>query len=154
MGFPHFGQDWSPLKWREPIRGGYILMNILIAGCGYVGTALGHLLIADGHRVWGLRRQPHLCSGDIIPLCGDLSQADTKIDFPSALGIVFYAVAPDGRTDDAYRTAYVNGPTNLLAQLEQQNQSIQRAFFVSSTSVYDQQNGEWVDEESTTEPTS
>ena len=30
-------------------------MRTLIAGCGYVGSALGERLAADGHAVWGLR---------------------------------------------------------------------------------------------------
>ncbi|HEX2878010.1 MAG TPA: hypothetical protein VHO25_00600 [Polyangiaceae bacterium] len=33
-------------------------MRVLIAGCGYVGMALGSRLCTLGHQVWGLRRNP------------------------------------------------------------------------------------------------
>ena len=32
------------------------MARILIAGCGYVGSALGERLLADSHEVFGLRR--------------------------------------------------------------------------------------------------
>jgi len=32
------------------------MARVLIAGCGYVGTALGALLADDGHEVFALRR--------------------------------------------------------------------------------------------------
>ncbi|HZX60625.1 MAG TPA: SDR family NAD(P)-dependent oxidoreductase, partial [Candidatus Methylomirabilis sp.] len=32
------------------------MARILIAGCGYVGTAVAERLVAGGHEVWGLRR--------------------------------------------------------------------------------------------------
>ncbi len=33
-------------------------MNVLILGCGTIGTLVGGLLVADGHHVLGVRRQP------------------------------------------------------------------------------------------------
>ena len=33
------------------------MARILIAGCGYVGSALGALLVAESDTVWGLRRR-------------------------------------------------------------------------------------------------
>ena len=32
------------------------MARVLIAGCGYVGTALGERLVDDSHVTWGLRR--------------------------------------------------------------------------------------------------
>ena len=34
------------------------MSSVLIAGCGYVGTALAERLVDAGHRVWALRRDP------------------------------------------------------------------------------------------------
>ena len=32
------------------------MARVLIAGCGYVGSALGERLVDDSHVTWGLRR--------------------------------------------------------------------------------------------------
>ena len=62
------------------------------------------------------------------------------------------ARAADGRTESAYRAAYVEGLQNVLAALPRD--ALQRALFTSSTAVYGQSDGETVDEASPTEPAS
>ena len=68
-------------------------MKVLIAGCGYVGTALGSELVKAGHEVWGLRRDVDaarsLESSGIKPIVANLLRADELKDLPSA-----------GRTDN------------------------------------------------------
>ena len=55
--------------------------------------------------------------------------------------------------DDAgYRAAYVDGLHNLLAELEGRPTPPRRVFFTSSTGVYGQDDGSWVNEGSPTEP--
>ena len=46
----------------------------------------------------------------------------------------------------------MNGPRNLLETLAHRGEKPRRFFFTSSTGVYAQSNGEWVDERSPTEP--
>lgn len=128
------------------------MANILIAGCGYVGTALGLRLVAEGHRVWGLRRRPIHLPAAIHPLQADLTVPATLAAIPPALAFVFYTAAADRSTDDAYRAAYVEGLRILLETLQQQGQALQRFFFTSSTAVYAQSGGEWVDETSPVVP--
>ena len=125
-------------------------MKILIAGCGYVGSALGMALAEDGHEVYGLRRSPGILPSGINPVAADLSRAIPPGDLPRALDFVFYTVSADGPNDEAYRRAYVDGPRNLLEALPADG--LRRFFFVSSTGVYAQSDGEWVDEDSPTEP--
>jgi len=130
-------------------------MRVLICGCGYVGSALGLLLAAEGHEVFGLRRDPSKLPRAITPVRADLSVSLAFDVLPPDLDVVVYAVSPStaggSDRDDAYRAAYVDGPRNLLAALEAQA-SIRRLLFVSSTGVYGQTGGEWVDEASPTEP--
>jgi nucleoside-diphosphate-sugar epimerase len=126
--------------------------NVLIAGCGYVGTALGLELLAAGDRVWGLRRHPSQLPAGIHAITADLSSAAGLAALPSALDYVVYCVGADGSSDAAYVKAYVTGLQHLLAVLEAS--SIRRVFFTSSTAVYAQQDGQWVDEASETAPTS
>ncbi len=127
-------------------------MNILIAGCGYVGTALAMRLAADGHGVWGLRRRPEGLPDTVRPLEADLSDPATLRDLPPGLDVVYYTAGAADGSETAYRTAYVDGPRHLLEALEQQNQRPRRVMFTSSTGVYAQCRGEWVNEDSPAEP--
>ncbi len=124
--------------------------SVLIAGCGYVGVELGRRLAADGDVVWGLRRDPSSIPAPIRPLAGDVASADLPA-LPTVDAVV-YAVSAGGRTADRYRRAYVDGPRNVLAALEAAGRRPERFVLVSSTGVYGQTEGEWVDESSPTEP--
>lgn len=127
-------------------------LNILIAGCGYVGTALGVRLAANGHHVWGLRRNPTGLPPGIEPYAADLSRPETLRNLPPALDFVFYTAGATAFTDAAYKSAYVEGVTNLLDALHTRSQHPKRVFFTSSTGVYAQDGGEWLDETSLAEP--
>ena len=127
-------------------------MNILVAGCGYVGTALGVRLGAEGHRVWGLRRHPDGLPDGVRPLAADLSDPSTLRLLPPDLDVVYYTAGAADRTEAAYRSAYVDGPRHLLEALHRQGQSPRRVVFTSSTGVYAQSGGEWVDEDSPASP--
>jgi nucleoside-diphosphate-sugar epimerase len=125
---------------------------VLIAGCGYLGNALGAALLRDAHEVWGLKRRPGGLASGIQPVEADLGLAVTLRDLPTGLDFVFYMVSPGGSDDALYRAACVEGLRNLLETLEARRERPRRVFFVSSTAVYAQQDGEWVDEASPTEP--
>ena len=127
-------------------------MNILIAGCGYVGAALAVRLAAEGHAVWGLRRRPEGLPDGVRPMAADLSDAATLRFLPPDLDMVYYTAGAGARTEAAYRSAYVDGPRHLLEALRQQGQRSRRVVFTSSTGVYAQCSGEWVDENSPAEP--
>ena len=49
------------------------MARVLIAGCGYVGAALGEVLLRDSHDVWGLRRKPRSLPAGIQPIEADLT---------------------------------------------------------------------------------
>ena len=128
------------------------MSRVLIAGCGYTGIALGVQLANEGHAVWGLRRRPELLPATIHPLKADLCDPNSLALIPPELDFVFYTAAAE-RTDDAsYQAAYVTGIQNLLNHLSETHQSLHRIFFTSSTAVYAQTGGEWVDETSETLP--
>lgn len=128
------------------------MANVLIAGFGYVGAALGAALTASGHTVWGVRRRAETRGDGVHILAGDLC-AEGGPPLPGApLDGVFYTASADASTPEAYRRAYVEGPRSLLRALAAAGQSPRRVFFTSSTGVYHQQDGEWVDEASPTEP--
>jgi nucleoside-diphosphate-sugar epimerase len=126
-------------------------VRALVAGAGYLGTALAQQLVSAGHDVVVLRR-----SGATPPRGARAFRADLAA--PGALDAlepadqVFYTAAADQRSDAAYRRAYVEGVARLLERLARMQPEPQRLLFTSSTAVYGQQHGEWVDESSPTEP--
>lgn len=128
------------------------MARVLIAGCGYVGTALGTCLVAQGHVVWGLRRRIAALPPSLHRLAADLTAPEALRALPSGLDVVFYTAAADRSDDDAYRAVYVDGLRNLLEALDARRQQLRRLIFTSSTGVYSQSSGEWVDETSPTEP--
>lgn len=122
-----------------------IVSRILIAGCGYVGTEVGTRLAAAGHEVWGLRRDATTLPSEIRSVSADLLDPALEIHLPH-VDRVIYAASADGRTEDRYRDAYVTGVGNLLAALETQDDPPGRVFYLSSTAVYGEGRGDWVDE--------
>lgn len=125
--------------------------NVLIAGCGYVGTALGQRLVELGHSVWGLRRDPSGLPDSFNKLAGDLAAPEALTQLPRVLDYVVYTASAGESSDAAYARAYVAGVSNVLSAIS--GGAVRRVFFTSSTAVYGQSDGAWVDEASETNPT-
>lgn len=127
------------------------MATILIAGCGYVGVALGLHLAKAGHTVWGLRRETGDLPSPLLPLEADLTNPETLQALPAQIDTVFYTASPDHSDEAGYRAAYIDGLRNLLDVLKTRGKR-PRVLYTSSTAVYAQQSGEWVDESSPTTP--
>lgn len=131
-------------------------LTVLIIGCGDIGITLGRELLSEGHRVIGMRRQADALQGSgIEPLALDLNDLEgaSASALPQA-DYVVYTVSADRFEEGAYQSAYPEGMKRVLDVLEQHKTPPRRIFFVSSTSVYGQQEGEVVNEASPTESTS
>ena len=128
------------------------LPRVLIAGCGDVGTALGLLLCERGHEVHGARRAAHRLPAPLRPLSIDLTDRRAVEQAIPDADIVVYAVAAGRRDEEAYRRAYVDGVGALLDVVEHRAEPPRRVFFVSSTSVYGERDGEWIDEAAPVRP--
>lgn len=129
--------------------------RVFIAGCGDVGSRLAGRLLADGQfDVWGLRRNPGLLPAGIKAVAGDLTTDDLRPDeWPEAINYLIYCAAADSHDESVYRAIYVQGLQHALARLVSMKTGPERIFFISSTAVYHQNQGEWVDETSDTSPT-
>ncbi len=126
-------------------------MRVLIAGCGDVGGALARLLLPN-HQVWGLRRDIARLPLGVIPIAGDLTRVGC-LELPEVDQVVYCAAA--NRADEqAYRAVYVEGLRGLIDRLSSQAQPLRRLVFCSSTSVYGQGDGDWVEETSPAAPNS
>jgi len=127
------------------------MARILIAGCGDIGVAAGQLLADDGHDVVGLRRHPPANDNKIRYIKADLSDSSDLDKLDSGFDLVIYILTPDDRSEQSYRNVFELGVAKLL-NFFSRNSPDTGFIFVSSTSVYGQTHGEWVDEESVTEP--
>ena len=126
--------------------------TLMIAGCGDVGGRLGQQLSAAGWTVFGLRRNVALLPQGILPVAGDLHADACPAAWPSEpLDYLVYCAAATDHDEAGYRAAYVDGLRRVLTWLAQYSQRPKRLLFVSSSGVYGQQLGEWVDEQSPAE---
>jgi nucleoside-diphosphate-sugar epimerase len=131
-------------------------MRVLIAGCGYIGCAVGAQLVSQGHRVAGLGR---FTQGDaelqrlgIVPLQADLTKPETLPLLSHPYDWVVHCVSTRGGGAAQYEELYVRGTQNLLAWLSAAAPA--KLVYTSSTSVYGQNDGRVVDESSPTAPES
>lgn len=125
--------------------------RILIAGCGYVGSVTADLFYGAGWEVEGwthskesaaqLSHKPYL----VRPV--DLFSVDKIKRAAQEFDVVIHCASSRGGDVESYRRIYFQGAQNLI-------ESLRPGVFVftSSTSVYAQTNGEWVDEESAADP--
>jgi nucleoside-diphosphate-sugar epimerase len=129
-------------------------MRVLIVGCGYVGTPMGAELARGGHEVFGLRRgsafDGELKAVGIRPVQADITRLTDLKALPGAFDWVVNCVASGGGDAEDYRRTYLQGTRNLLEWLSPAPP--RRFVYTSSTSVYGQTDGSWVDEESPVEP--
>jgi nucleoside-diphosphate-sugar epimerase len=124
--------------------------RLLIAGCGYLGQAVGDLFAAVNWEVegWTLSaesaNQLRFSSGRSV----DISNLDQVRAAAGDFDAVVHAASTRGGAPDSYRRVYLKGLGNLLECFANS-----KTVFVSSTSVYAQAAGEWVTEESAADPT-
>jgi nucleoside-diphosphate-sugar epimerase len=126
-------------------------MTILLAGCGDLGTEAGLRFAALGHRVVGWRRSPGKLPDAIEGATADLSSPNLP-SVPRDTTAVVIAVAADSPSEEDYRAAYLGGVTHVLDALERDGVEPQRVLFVSSTAVYGDAGGGWVDESTAPAP--
>lgn len=124
--------------------------RILIAGCGYVGSAAATQLLAQGHTVFGIRRNSHKVPEGVKRVELDLLAHDF-LRVPPNLDAVVWAVAPEP-SEEGYQAAYVDAPAALLDFLTRRGDAIARAVLVASTSVWHREDGGLVDEQTPPAP--
>ena len=123
------------------------MKQILIAGCGDVGIATAaHFADAT---VYGLRRRPGKLPASIVPVTADLTSPDESFaDAPDHVDLILYCPTPSERSEKGYRATFIDGVRNLVRACRARTW-----IFVSSTAVYGQDDGAWVDEDVALEPT-
>lgn len=127
-------------------------MASLIFGCGYLGMRVAERWLASGEKVFAVTRREaraaELCRRGIEPIVADVTDAKSLAELPVADKILF-AVGFDRAAGRSIHEVYVSGLRNVLDALPPQSP---RIVYISSTGVYGQNDGSWVDEESPCEP--
>ncbi|TVS13474.1 MAG: SDR family oxidoreductase [Wenzhouxiangella sp.] len=125
------------------------MKQLLIAGCGDLGQRLARRLDDSLWTTHGLRRNPGQLENPVRAIGGDLLDPASLEVVAGQWDAIIYQATPGQRSPEDYRRSYVDGLVNLLQQA-----SADRLIFVSSSAVYGQDQGQWVDETSPTEPDS
>lgn len=132
-------------------------MAVLIAGCGYVGSALAERLLLSGETVVGMRRRPASLPPGVDLLVADLEDENLgrrlqELAALRPLSSVVFAASAGAHSPAAYEAVYVRGMRNLVQALAGLETRPKRLIFVSSTSVYGDASGAEVTEASATVP--
>lgn len=123
--------------------------SVMIAGCGDVGGRLAVRLRDSGWQVYGLRRTVSQLPNGILPVAADLHEPSCPDQWPQGeLDYLVYSAAATQHDEPGYRQAYVDGLRHVLSWLQSRGQKPKRLLFVSSSGVYAQADGEWIDETS------
>ena len=126
---------------------------IAIIGCGYVGSALAEALVGAGHDVVATTtsagRIAELRSLGVRAELLDIADIDRLAALLADRQAVYLTIAPKHRGTD-YRDLYLAAAQNLATAIARTR--VRRVIYTSSTRVYGQNDGSWVDESSPTEP--
>jgi nucleoside-diphosphate-sugar epimerase len=127
--------------------------SVLIAGCGFVGLPVARKLLEAGWQAYAITKSESsakkLRSESFHVHSLDMCDADALRLLPRRNFDVVIHCASSGRGNiQDYQAVFFEGVKNLMANLEYEN-----LIFCSSTSVYAQTDGSWVDESAAAEPT-
>jgi nucleoside-diphosphate-sugar epimerase len=129
-------------------------MQVLIAGCGWLGKAVGRRLLERGDRVVGIRRSPSARSElerlGIEPLLIDLTEPGVERRLPRGLDGIVACLAPGAPGVEAYERAYLRGVRPLLEHAARDGTG--GFVYTGSTGVFGEDVGEEVDERTPVSP--
>jgi nucleoside-diphosphate-sugar epimerase len=126
--------------------------SVLIVGCGFVGLPLAQSFASSGWKTHAITASEASASSlrreSFAVHAIDIAEATQFEDLPERIFDVVIHCASSGRGGAAdYARVFFNGVQNLMAHLE-----YRRLIFTSSTSVYAQTDGSWLDETARAEP--
>ena len=124
----------------------------VIVGCGYLGRRVAERWHAEGRRVVCLTRSPETAAEferrGWEAVVGDVTDAASLAALPTP-EVVLHAVGFDRGGDASRSEVAAAGTANVLASPAGR---AGRYIYISTTGVYAQSDGEWVDESSDAEP--
>ncbi|MFT4948618.1 MAG: nucleoside-diphosphate-sugar epimerase [Natronomonas sp.] len=128
------------------------MTRVVVLGCGYVGLELCRQLDAE---VVGVRRSDAgiqaIEAAGATAVQADLTDADALEAVPDPDAVIF-AASSGGRGAETAREVYVEGQRTALEHFAERPDPPGRYVYTSSTGVYGDHGGDWVDETTTLSP--
>lgn len=124
----------------------------VIFGCGYLGRRVADAWMKQGRNVVAVTRSEsrarEFAAAGLISHVADVCDPASLTNLPD-VDLVLFAVGYDRAAGRTQEEVFVNGVQNVVEQI---GPRCRRLLYVSSTSVYGQSDGSWVDEQSETIP--
>lgn len=117
--------------------------RILIAGCGDLGTGVAEHFVMKGDQVYGIRRSGTEFPNKVHGVTGRLT--DLPNEALPEVDLIVLIMTPSERSAAGYRAAYYDTAKRLVQRYHGAQTPI---LFVSSTSVYGQNEGQWIEQDS------
>ena len=119
---------------------------------------VGAYFRSKNQKVWGIIRTPErkreLEQLGITPLVTDLAESNPFNQIPlSFIDFVIISLSPEKRDAENYKRVYLEGVRNLLTFVESKFHP-KFVLYLSSTGVYRDYEGKWIDEKTPPEPDS
>ncbi|RUO61646.1 SDR family oxidoreductase [Pseudidiomarina marina] len=130
--------------------------KVLLLGYGDIAQRTAPLLLESGWEVVGACRTPEakpIINGVELVAADANSEHDLNQLLSRQFDAIVMTLTPSNYSRDGYHQAYVV-PCRHLQHLLHQLTTAPRVIYISSTGVYGQRDGEWVDETSPTLPDS
>lgn len=124
-------------------------MRVLQIGCGGLGTLVAQETLAHGHELIIVRRSRQAVPQGAQVLHLDVVKGDALAPIAELQPeILLYCLAPvEGQS---YQQTYVQGLKNVLAHVSKS--ALRHVFFISSTGIYGEHQGEFVDDSTAVVP--
>lgn len=127
-------------------------MTKLILGCGYLGERVARRWREDREDVVVVTRSAEKAQAfeqdGYQSLVADITRPETLSSLPAAETVLF-AVGFDRSAGGSIEDVYAGGLKNVIAALPSR---VGRFIYISTTGVYGKGTGEWVDEDTPTDP--
>ncbi len=121
------------------------MKKILIIGYGDIGKNIAFNMSSLGHQVVSLKRT---ATNDKNIIFADITKFEEIRKIDNSFDEVVIIISPSGRDEKAYCNVFDVALTNILKHFKNKTSFT----FISSTVVYTQSFGEWVDEETPINP--
>ncbi|HEV2968476.1 MAG TPA: NAD-dependent epimerase/dehydratase family protein [Pirellulales bacterium] len=129
-------------------------MTKLILGCGYLGLRVARRWLEAGEVVHAVTRSPERAAEfarqGLKPIVADVAEPDMLAGRLPEAETVLYAIGYDSRAGRSREEVQLAGLESVLDALPPRTG---RLVYISSTGVYGQMSGEWVNEDSPCLPT-
>ncbi len=121
--------------------------TLLIIGCGDLGMRVGHSLAPQGWDICAVRRRPPSAEGDFNWIAADYARQGA-LAFAQQLrpDIVLTSFTPSSMDPEGYTRGFTQAAANVLDGLGSHRP--RHLIMVSSTRVYAETEGGWIDENS------